>query len=73
MIDKVRKAPANIHQPPLSRGTNGENPYSGPGGSSDSQNSWRTNWTGFQPTDAHMFRPMISNAMNPNTSDATPR
>ena len=67
----VRKNPAISHQPP-SCSFGKCRPLPGAGGSSASQNSWRRNCDGLQPTDAHMFRPMISNAMNPNSSENTP-
>ncbi len=44
----------------------------GGGGSSASHGSWRTNWIGSQFTDAHMLSPMISIAMKPQSSDASP-
>ena len=71
MIAVVRKKPAISHQPPsLSGGI--FSPYFGAGGSSASQGSWRRNWIGLQFTDASMFSPMISRAMNPQSSDAKP-
>ena len=48
-------------------------PYSGFGGSSASQGNCRTNWIGFQLTEANMLRPMISIATKPKMSDSTPR
>ena len=44
----------------------------GGGGSSASQGSWRTNWIGFQFTDASMFSPMISMQMNMHSAEARP-
>jgi hypothetical protein len=44
----------------------------GDGGSSASHGNWRMNWMKFQFTDASMFRPMISIAMNPQISDKRP-
>ena len=70
--DSVRKRPANCHQPPSLNGAM-RIPYSGFGGSSASQGSWRRNWIGLQWTEANMFRPMISKAMKPKISDTTPR
>ena len=64
--------PAISHQPPLFSGTNIEKPYSGPGGSSASHGSMRTNCTGLQLTLAHMLSPMISNARKAKISDAMP-
>ena len=61
-----------IHQPPCCSGGRIWNPYSGPGGFRDSQGSWRMNWTGLQFTEASMFKPMISKATKPKTSDRTP-
>ncbi len=49
-----------------------DRPYFAGGGSSASQNSWRTNWIGSQFTEAHMLRPMISKATKPQISEATP-
>ena len=71
ITDVVRKNPAISHQPPLLRGGMCS-PYSGAGGSSASQKSCRTNWTGSQLTDAHMLSPMISNARKPQMSDIRP-
>ena len=42
----VRKKPAISHQPPSCSGGRICRPYSGRGGSSASQGSWRTNWIG---------------------------
>ena len=72
MIDVVRKKPAISHQPPSFSGGMILRPYPGGGGSSASQGSWRMNWTGSQFTDAHMLSPMISMAMNPHSSEASP-
>jgi hypothetical protein len=69
----VRKKPAINHQPPSCKGGKICRPYSGAGGCSESQGSCRRNSTGFQPTDAHMLRPMISKAMKPQKIEATPR
>ena len=44
-------------------------PYSGFGGSSDSQGNCRTNSIGLQFTDASMLRPMISIATMPHAID----
>ena len=44
----VRKKPAISHQPPSFERRQMVRPYSGGGGSSASQGSWRTNWTGSQ-------------------------
>jgi len=70
-IDAVRKKPAISHQPPSFSGGI-DNPYSGAGGSSASHGNCRMNWIGSQPTDAHMFKPMISKAMTPKTIDRIP-
>ena len=48
-------------------------PYSGFGGSSDSQGNCRTNSIGLQFTEAIMLRPMISIATKPQMIDARPR
>jgi hypothetical protein len=48
-------------------------PYFGAGGSSASHGSWRMSCTGLQFTEANMLSPMISKAMKPQISDATPR
>ena len=71
MIDSVRKKPAISHHPPSASGGI-FSPLAGDGGSSASHGNWRTNSTGFQFTEANMFSPMISKAMKPKTSDATP-
>ena len=68
----VRKKPAINHQPPCCKGGKAQ-AVAGAGGSSASQNSWRMNCTGSQFTEAHMFSPMISKAMKPQISEATPR
>jgi hypothetical protein len=68
----VRKKPAISHQPPSFSGGKMRSPCSGNGGSSASQNSRRTNWIGFQLTEASMLRPMISIAANPQARDARP-
>ena len=68
----VRKKPAISHQPPSLSGGMICRPYCGGGGSSASQGSCRTNCTGSQFTEAHMLRPMISIAMKPQISEATP-
>ena len=70
-MEAVRKNPAISHQPPSASGGM-LRPYSTPGGSSDSQKSWRTNCTGSQFTEAHMLSPMISIAITPHTIEATP-
>jgi hypothetical protein len=70
-IETVRKPPAISHQPPsLSGGS--DRPYCAGGGSSDSQNSWRTNWIGSQLTEASMFMPMMLIASTPKISEARP-
>ena len=56
-----------MNQPPSFSGTNGLKPYSGPGGSSDSQNSSRMKTCGFHPASAQKFNPMIMKAAKPNT------
>ena len=61
-----------IHHPPSASGGITLKPHSGPGGSSASQGSWRTNCTGSQLTEASMLKPMISKAKKPKMSDATP-
>jgi hypothetical protein len=72
IIEDVRKNPAISHQPPwLSAGM--ARPLAGDGGSSASQGRSRTNRMGFQLTEAHMLRPMISMAKKPQTSEASPR
>ena len=60
-IDTVRKKPAISHQPPWFSGGS-DSPYCGRGGSSDSQNSWRTNCTMSQLTEASMLKPMMLKA-----------
>ena len=70
--EMVRKKPAISHQPPWFSGGK-LRPYCGGGGSSASQNSWRTNWIGSQFTGADMFRPMILKERMPKISDARPR
>jgi len=70
-IDAVRKKPAISHQPPSCSGGR-RSPYFAAGGSSASHGNCRTNWIGSHPTEAHMFRPMISMAMKPQSSDANP-
>ena len=45
-------------------------PYAGAGGSSASQGNCRTNWIGLQFTEASMFRPMISKATKPQSSES---
>ena len=71
--DRRRQEEAG-HQPPaaLVERRDDADPYSGGGGSSASHGSCRTNWIGLQFTEAHMLRPMISIAMKPQISDATP-
>ena len=59
------------HQPPSFSGGRCR-PYCRLGGSSASQNSWRTNWIGLQWTEASMLSPMISMAMKPQSSEASP-
>jgi hypothetical protein len=71
MTDSVRKKPAISHQPPWASGGS-RSPYSGAGGSRASQNNCRTNWRGFQFTEASMFSPMISKARMKNRMDSTP-
>jgi hypothetical protein len=71
-IDEVRKNPAISHQPPWSSGGRIVRPYAGGGGSSASHGNCRMNWIGSQLTEAHMLRPMISIAIKPKISDATP-
>ena len=68
----VRKNPAISHQPPSFSGGMIAGHSAGGGGSSASQGSCRTNWTGSQFTEAHMLSPMISIAMKPQISEATP-
>ena len=70
-IDTVRKPPAISHQPPSFSGGS-DSPYCGAGGSSDSQNSWRTNCTMSQLTWASMLKPMMLKASTPKMSDAMP-
>ena len=48
-------------------------PYSGLGGSSASQGSWRKNWIGLHLTEASMLRPMISKAAKPDIKERMPR
>jgi hypothetical protein len=48
-------------------------PYSGFGGSSASHGNCRISSIGLQLTEASMLSPMISKAMNPLTSESTPR
>ena len=67
----VRKKPAISHHPPSFSGGK-LMPYSGFGGSSESQGSWRTNSIGLQFTDASILRPMISIATMPQTIEARP-
>ena len=50
-----------------------DKPYSGLGGSSDSQNSCLTNWIGLQFTEASMFMPMMVNHSKPQNREAKPR
>ncbi len=71
-IEEVRKNPAISHQPPSYSGGMMLRPTDGGGGSSASHGSWRTNWIGSQFTEAHMLSPMISMAMKPQISEATP-
>ncbi len=71
MTESVRKKPAISHQPPCASGGR-RSPYSGAGGSRASQNSCRTNSSGFQLTEASMFSPTISKAMMKNRIDSTP-
>ena len=68
----VRKKPAISHQPPSLSGGK-LMPYSGFGGSSESQGNCRTNSIGLQFTDASMLRPMISIATMPHMIEAIPR
>jgi hypothetical protein len=69
--EMVRNRPAISHQPPwLSGGS--ASPNCGGGGSSASQNSWRMNWIGSQPTCASMLKPMMLNDSVPKISDAMP-
>jgi len=67
----VRNRPQICHQPPWFKGASFR-PLPGAGGSSDSQNSWRTNCTGSQFTEASMFMPMMVKANTPNSSDIVP-
>ena len=48
-------------------------PYFAGGGSRANQGSCRTNWIGFQSTEASMLSPMISMQMKPQSSDAIPK
>ncbi len=59
------------HHPPWFNGAS-PRPAPGGGGSSASQNNWRTNWIGSQFTEASMFMPMMTKAMAPNMSDMVP-
>ena len=67
----VKKKPAIRYQPPCCSGGTC-NPYWGGGGSRASHGSCRMNSTGSQPTEAHIFRPMISKARNPKSSENVP-
>ena len=62
------------HQPPAAflQAAEMVRPCCGSGGSSASHGSWRTNSIGLQFTDAIMLSPMISIAMKPHISEATP-
>ena len=68
----VRKKPAINHQPPSCKGGK-LMPYSGFGGSSESQGNCRTNSIGLQFTEAIMLRPIISIATMPQTIEASPK
>ena len=67
-IAAVRKKPAASHQPPSFSGGS-RRPYLGSGGSKDRNGSILMKRRGFQSTCASMFRPMISMAMKPQTSE----
>lgn len=60
-----------MYQPPSFSGGI-RSPYSGLGGSSASQNSWRMNSGIEKPTWTSMFRPTMKNHMKPVASEITP-
>src|SRR3984957_20271779 len=70
---RVRKNPAMSHQPPSLRGGMMLIPYSGLGGSSANQGSWRKNWIGLQLTEANMCNRMIAKAAKPDIKERIPR
>ena len=66
-----RKKLAMMYQPPSFSGGM-DSPYSGEGGSSASQKSWRMNSGIDQSTCASMLKPMMFSQTKPEASETTP-
>jgi len=72
ITEASRKKPAMMNQPPSLIGGM-DRPYTGLGGSNESQKSCLTSWIGLQFTEASMFMPMIVNQIKPQNREARPR